>query len=180
MAQLQTHPLPDLVALTSKSGVQAGRPWTIADAVQPGQPVAHRDDPKSFGMVLSRRWIWDDQPMQCEVLWSREPKLIPEIKTNLPSPRLPLPSNQKWTVTIPNHIGNYAREKYSRTPHEEYEVEEEYEHLDYDEVRRFREEGAHVTLGIDGRVTVKRKTDRLPEESFDTRGNHIRTRVTRL
>ena len=73
MAKLELHSLPDLVAINTVIKHQCGDSVEVRESVVPGQPVRHKDDPWSYGVCLSRRWIWDDRPMQCEVLWSRSP-----------------------------------------------------------------------------------------------------------
>lgn len=75
MNTLRTHPLPDLIALNVRTGIQCGRPWTLGVTIVPAEPVRHRRDPNTYGLCISRRWIWDDSPMQCEVLWSRPPTM---------------------------------------------------------------------------------------------------------
>jgi hypothetical protein len=67
MTQLQTYDLPDLVGIEKELR-------TNCELVSPGMPVHHKDDPKSYGMCVSRRWGPDNRSMQCEVLWSKQPE----------------------------------------------------------------------------------------------------------
>jgi hypothetical protein len=62
MSSLGTYDLPDIVA------IEGGN-------VIPGAWVHHKDDPKSFGMVVARAWDEPTRPMQVSVVWTREPKL---------------------------------------------------------------------------------------------------------
>ncbi len=168
MAQLQTHSLPDLVAIEKIEGVQCGRKYSIPATVEPGRPVRHKEDPQSYGMVLSRRWIWDDKPMQCEVLWSKEPVLVQvQVQSiNASSRRL----NTKWSAVetpdmIYGDVGMFSGKVACREP--AFEVEEEFERLSYEEVQEYHKSGANVQLHSDGRVTVKRKTDDPPHDMND-------------
>ena len=67
MAQLRTHSLPHLLNTEYEYPDRAHQP------VMPGCMVTHKDDPESLGICVSRRWIWENEPMQCEVVWSKEP-----------------------------------------------------------------------------------------------------------
>lgn len=69
MGKLQTHDLPELVGMVPENPKTSNAMRTF-----PGDPCSHKDDHTSYGIILSRRWGPSDKPMQCEVLWSREPK----------------------------------------------------------------------------------------------------------
>jgi len=152
MPQLQTHDLLDLVGLEKE-------PKTNCGIVIPGKPVQHKNDSKSYGMVLSRRWGPVGGPMQCEVLWSKEPQ-IPVKDDNIFSHSRKLRAT--WTVQEPPQIYGLSSGNVVSRSSERYEVEEEYEELSYEEVRRLHEAGADIRLHDDGRVTVKRKTNEEP------------------
>lgn len=77
MAQLQTYDLPDLVGLTPDPRDNGSTMRT-----HPGDPCTHKDDRSAYGIILSRRWGPGDKPMQCEVLWSKEPNPRPPIVIN--------------------------------------------------------------------------------------------------
>jgi len=182
MAQLQTYSLPDLIAIDKIEGVQCGRPYSYPESVMPGRFVRHKNDPESYGICLSRRWIWDDKPMQCEVLWSREPRSISEIKVqqqtiNAPSRRL----GAKWSATAAPDIntGNSAQSFFKAAIKPRFEVEEEYESLSRDEFKKFSEEGASIELHPDGKATIKRITSEPPADMSDdgrVRNRNIWTR----
>lgn len=161
MAQLDTYSLPDLIGLEHD--------------VMPGKPVRHKDDVDSYGTCISRRWIWDDQPMQCEVLWSKQPRLIQVRSTPIQATTRKL--NVKWSAELAEDLGAFhgIDARTSMTPRRLFEVEEEYENLSYEEVQRFHNDGADVRLHSDGRVTVKRRTDE-PPEAFEKVGGRLTKR----
>ncbi len=72
MAQLRTHSLPHLLNVDWRHHSALGSTG-IRMPVTPGCMVTHKDDPESLGICVSRRWIWENEPMQCEVVWSKEP-----------------------------------------------------------------------------------------------------------
>ena len=89
MAQLKTYDLPKLVGI-EKDADGCG-------AVFPGKPVTHESDPNSYGIVLSRRWeLGSNKPMQCEVLWSRQPQDVKATKQFTPS----RPLRARWSPEI--------------------------------------------------------------------------------
>lgn len=66
MAQLCTHKKDDL----------CNEEWMYATTrmpVVPGAFVHHKDDERSFGLVVSRHGDWH---AQCEVLWSIQPQIV--------------------------------------------------------------------------------------------------------
>jgi hypothetical protein len=149
MAQLQTHSPNDLC---NEDGTRD---------IKPGNFVRHTEDPRnSFGTCLSRREA--DGKTVCEVLWSKQPHLIQIQSTPIQAQSRKLAA--KWSTQQSEDIGTYNG-FIGKTPGSGpmYEVEEEYEYMDYSEVQRLHTEGADVQLHVDGRVTVKRKTDQPPE-----------------
>lgn len=83
MCKIQTHDLPELVGLVLENPKTSNAMRTF-----PGDPCSHKSDRTSYGIILSRRWGPDDKPMQCEVLWSREPKLFIPIDATPVTTRL--------------------------------------------------------------------------------------------
>jgi hypothetical protein len=65
---LGQHDLPDLMAFgrVNSRGIADG-------CTVPGSWVRHRKFPSSFGLALSRCWVYDDRPMQVLVLWTNPP-----------------------------------------------------------------------------------------------------------
>lgn len=153
MTQLRIHPLPDLVAANATNDAQACRPAAVNNAIRPGDLVRHKNDPDSYGMCLSRCWIWDDKPVQCSVLWSREPVLLDTHKnyTKVLSRKFDIEE-----ATSPIYDSYTSRSHSSFTIHEEREIEEERAYIDADEEKRLREQGDHVEFR-DGRVIIVRK-----------------------
>ena len=91
MGQLRTHDLRNLVNVDDVAGVSS-------DSVTPGASVSHAHDLKSFGVCISRRAGEEDEPTQCEVLWSILPTCV-DIKTreiNAKSRRL----KAKWSPQV--------------------------------------------------------------------------------
>ena len=163
MGQLRTHDLPELVAINTTSGVQGGRPWTMHDTVQPGEPVQHKDFPNSYGICLSRRWGPNDKPMQCEVLWSREPDLIKiDIQPIQAKSRV---LRAKWTVAeAPDKfIYGAGSSDFIKKMHEvaEFEGEETYDPLaasTTDLLKMMNEPDVkEITFNVDGSAVVHRR-----------------------
>lgn len=155
MAEFNTYPLPDLIGLEQDEDG--------SNVVLPGKPVRHKDDKDSYGTCISRRWIWDDKPMQCEVLWSKQPRLIQINVQSTPVRAQPRKLRATWTPQEAEPLidGGFVSKTFVKK--HLFDVEEEYENLSYEQVQKFHEEGADVRLHSDGRVTVRRKTDEPPK-----------------
>lgn len=160
MAQLQQHRTDELRTATDENGAGFPNP-------EPGEYVYHSDDKKSFGLVVSR--VGDE----CNVIWSKQPNLIPNVKVqsqiiNATSRKL----KATWSVsTQPTHYDGITLCDGAILNRPNWEVEEEYESLNFAEVQHFHEQGATIKLHQGSpRVTVRRKADRQPDaESADVR-----------
>lgn len=179
MAELGTYDLPDLVNVEVDSGVQGGRPWTCHKTIVPGSFVHHKEDPNSYGTCLSRRWGPNDKPMQCEVLWSRQPKLIQVNVQSVPIQAQSRKLNAKWSAEQASDLYAHGMISKSFVMKEVFELEEEYENLSYEEVQKFHEDGADIQLHSDGRATVKRKTHEPPPRDILADGRIRNAKVTK-
>lgn len=148
MAEFDTYDLDDLVDVDDEK-------------VRPGSFVHHKDDLNSYGTCLSRRHQEGNE--RCEVLWSKQPKLI---QINIQSTPIQAQSRKlraTWTAQEAEPLidGGFVGKTFVKK--HLFDVEEEYENLSYEQVQKFHKDGADVQLHSDGRVTVRRKTDEPPK-----------------
>lgn len=157
MAQLQTYNTNEIVGLTL-NGKDSGR------EPLPGSPVRHRDDKQSYGVCLS-----SESDGKHRVLWSKQPRVVDLNVQSVPINATSRKLNARWSAELAEDKMVYGIDASSKiAPSKQvFEVEEEYENLSMDEVRRFHEAGAEIEFRSDGSARVKRKTFDIDEIKRD-------------
>jgi hypothetical protein len=127
------------------------------DAV-PGTFVCHVEDLQAFGIVIAK--VGD----QVNVLWSKEPKLFPDIQVQ-PIQAKARKLKAKWTA-VEEETKFYGDFSYlSKSPRTIFEGEETYmaHELAPGQIDELMRDG-EVTCFQDGRVEVKRRSHQLPDD----------------
>jgi|SRR6478609_2966599 len=147
MSSIQTYDASDIVAIE-------------APEKTPGSVVRHWGDKRSLGTVISidERHITS---RQVAVLWSKEPRVEPEIPTQR-DPRL---LGAKWSITQEDADKDMMGVRRRPLASHSIECEERYSMHDFDEnlSNKFFNERADVTFHEDGTVVVKRRLEGTPD-----------------
>lgn len=130
-------------------------------SVAPGKWVKHVKDDNSWGMCVGRCGELNTDVL---VLWSRQPRFTKIVTQQINS--TPRKLRAKWTAVEADtkFIGDFSF--LGRSPHVTFEGEETYHQSEIDESfkRVLEADHADITYHMDGHITVRRKTDRLPDD----------------